>query len=73
MDVYDIASKRLVKHMDNVDLVPTRRIDGKPMLVSTEYIGSNGDDLCNISFLDSATLTIVSTWRGSCFGWLIAP
>ena len=72
-DVYDISSKSLVKHLDNVDLVPTRRIDGKSMLVSTEYIGSNGDDLCNISFLDPVTLTIVNTWTGSCFGWLSTP
>jgi WD40 repeat protein len=72
-DVYDMSSKMLVKRIDNVDLVLTRRIDGKPMLVGNEYIGSNGEDVCKISSLDLLTLTILNTWKGSCVGWLSTP
>src|SRR4030095_13113557 len=31
-DVYDTASMSLIKHIDHVQLMPTRRIDGIPIL-----------------------------------------
>ena len=72
-DVYDTASMSLIKHIDHVQLMPTSRIDGNPILVSSEYIGMNGDDVCFLAAVDSDTWTITNSWNGSCVGWLITP
>jgi WD40 repeat protein len=72
-DVYETSSMSLIKHIDHVQLMPTRRIDGKPILVSSEYIGTNGDDVCFLASVDSDTWTITNSWNGSCVGWLIVP
>jgi len=72
-DVYDTASRSLIKHFEHVQLTPTRRTDGVPILVSTEYIGTNGDDVCFMAAMDPDTWTITNQWNGSCVSWLVAP
>jgi len=68
-EVYDIASNKIVKHIDSVYLTPTRRVDGTPILVSNEYIGN----VCDMVSVDPTTWAIASDWKGYCVGWLIDP
>ena len=72
-DVYDTSFHRLIKQIDHVYLTSTRRIDGEPMLVSTEYTGSNGEDLCNLATVDPASWTVVNRWESYCVIWLTIP
>src|SRR6266498_1164615 len=44
-DVYDISSRSVIKHLDGVFLIPTRRIDGKAILASRNAISSNLSDM----------------------------
>jgi WD40 repeat protein len=69
-DIYDITSMSIFKQLDNVSLTPTRRIDGKPILVSTEFSGTNGENVCNLATVDTATLSIISRWKRDCVIWL---
>jgi len=68
-EVYDIASNKIVKHIDSVYLTPTRRVDGTPILVSNEYIGN----VCDMVSVDPTTWAVASDWKGYCVGWLIDP
>ncbi len=72
-EIYDISSNSIIKHLDNVYLMPTRRIDGKPILVADEYIGNNGDNVCSMASVDLFTWAITNTWKGYCVGWLLDP
>jgi hypothetical protein len=68
-DVYDISSRKLVKHLDGVDLMPTHRLDGKVMLASSNMISAI---TCDMASVDPATWAIVSGWNATiCTGWLI--
>ena len=69
-EVYDMASNKIVKHIDSLYLTPTRRVDGTPILVSNEYIGN---DMCDMVSVDPTTWAIASDWKGYCVGWLIDP
>ena len=72
-DIFDTTSMSIVKQLNNVSLTPTRRLDGIPILVSTEFIGTNGDNLCNLATVDPDTWTTIDHWKGDCVGWLTAP
>lgn len=69
-EVYDIASNKIVKHIDSVYLMSTRRVDGTPILVSNEYFGNN---MCYLASVDPTTWAIASDWKGYCVGWLMDP
>jgi hypothetical protein len=69
-EIYDIASRSILKQIDNVSLTPTRRIDGKPILVSTEFSGTNGDSACNLAAVDPSTWSIINHWKRECVIWL---
>ncbi len=43
-DVYDISSRSVIKHLDGVYLIPTRRMDGKPILASSIMLSDNLND-----------------------------
>jgi hypothetical protein len=69
-DVYDISSKSIIKHLDGIYLIPTRRLDGKPILVST-YTSSN---VSYTTLIDPNTWGTVREWKGTDnIGWLIDP
>ena len=69
-DIYDPASMNLIHHMDNISLMPTYRLDGMPILVSTQYAGSNGNDVCFQATVDPTTWAVISRWNGKCINWL---
>ena len=70
-DVYDISSRSLIKHLEGIYLIPTRRLDGKAILVSSNIV--NGD-VSYITLLDPDTWATASEWKGTGdLGWLIDP
>ncbi len=69
-EVYEIASHKIIRRIGSVTLTPTRRVDGTPILVSSEYFGNN---LCHLASVDSSTWTIASDWKSDCVGWLMDP
>ncbi len=70
-DIYDISSKSIIKHLDGIYLIPSRRLDGKAILVSINTISSN---VSYTTLIDPDTWTIVSDWKGVVdVGWLIDP
>jgi hypothetical protein len=69
-DIYDIASMNILEQIDNVSLTPSRRIDGESVLVSTEFSGTNGDNVCNLATVDPNSWTIMNRWKGNCVIWL---
>jgi hypothetical protein len=69
-DVYDTASNRMVKHLDSVQLMPTYRLDGKPALVSIDYVN---DNLCHLASFDPGTWSVTGDWKGDCTTWLVDP
>ncbi|MGZ6317373.1 MAG: hypothetical protein ACXWNQ_08945, partial [Anaerolineales bacterium] len=70
-EVYDLASKSIIKHMNSADLVPTRRLDGKALAASSSFIS---DNLCEISTVDLHTWATVGKWKqATCIDWLVDP
>ena len=69
-EVYDLASNARLTHMDSTQLMPTRHLDGTPVLVSTDYFS---DSLCQLASVDPNTWEITSDWKGTCIGWLLGP
>lgn len=70
-EVYDMSSNRFVKRIDNVSLMPTYRMDGKIILVSSDTISNNEYFM---ALVERDTWTITSNWKGSDYvNWLIAP
>jgi hypothetical protein len=70
-DVYDIASRSIVKHLNGVALTPTRRLDGKVILVSSSTTSYNVSDMAAVN---PDTWTVTGEWKGPDeFGWLLAP
>ena len=70
-EVYDISSRNIIRHLDGIYLIPTRRLDGKEILVSSRT--TNGD-VSYITLLDPDTWATVSEWKGTGdVGWLIDP
>ena len=70
-DIYDISSRSIVKHIENVNLIQTRRLDGKTILVSSSMVS---DNVYYMASVDPDTWTIVSSWKGSDYtGWLSVP
>jgi hypothetical protein len=70
-DVYDISSKSILKHFDDMYLVPTRRLDGKVILASSN---SSDGTVSYITLLDPLTWATASQWTGTGYvGWLLDP
>jgi len=70
-DVYDISSKSIIKHFDGIYLIPSRRLDGKAILISINTISSN---VSYTTLIDPDTWATVSEWKGTDnVGWLIGP
>lgn len=70
-DVYDISSRSIVKHLDSVFLIPTRRIDGKAILASSNTISSN---VSYMTLVDPDTWATVNEWNDKVdVGWLLDP
>jgi hypothetical protein len=70
-EIYDISSKSIIRHLDGIYLIPTRRLDGKEILVSSRT--TNGA-VSYITLLDPDTLAATSEWKGTGdVGWLIDP
>ena len=68
-DIYDISSKS--KHLDGIYLIPTRRLDGKAILVSINTISGN---VSYTTLIDPGTWATLSEWKGSVdLGWLLDP
>jgi len=68
-DVYDISSRSVIKHLDGVYLIPTRRMDGKPILASSIMLS---DNLNEMAVIDPASWAVSNVWKGSDYiGWLI--
>lgn len=69
-DIYDISSKSIIRHLDGI-LIPSRRLDGKAILVSINIISSN---VKHTTFIDPDTWATVSEWKGTDnVDWLIDP
>ena len=70
-DVYDISSKSVVKHFEDVYLVSTRRLDGKPILASNHSVGPYES---YITLIDPNTWATISEWKSEGdLGWLSVP
>lgn len=69
-EVYDLASNARLTHMDSIQLMPTRHLDGSPVLVSTNYFS---DSLCQLASVDPNTWKVTSDWKGTCISWLLDP
>jgi hypothetical protein len=70
-DVYDIASKSIIKHFENVYLVSTLRLDGKPILVSNRSVSPYEN---YITLIDPDTWGTISEWKSEGdVGWLSVP
>jgi hypothetical protein len=69
-DVYDASSGSIVKHLDSVSLLPTRRIDKTAILASNSYISEN---ICYSASVDPGTWALASHWEGPCVEWLLNP
>ena len=70
-EVYDPATKSIIKHINSADLVPTRRLDGKALAASSSFIS---DNLCEISTVDPNTWATVGKWKQpNCIDWLVDP
>lgn len=70
-EVYDMSSNSFVKRIDNVSLMPTYRMDGKIILVSSDTISNN---VYYMAFIEPDTWTIARDWKGPDYvNWLIAP
>jgi len=70
-DVYDISSRSIVKHFDGLYLFPTRRIDGKVILVSSNAIDEN---LSYMASVEPDTWAIMGEWKEPAnVSWLIGP
>jgi len=70
-DVYNISSRSVIKHLDGMYLIPTRRLDGKAILASSDFL--NGYET-HVTLLDPQTWATTSQWtsKGD-VGWLIDP
>lgn len=70
-DVYDLSSKSIIKHLDHMYLIPTRLLDGKAILASSDFL--NGSETY-VTLLDPATWATGGQWTGKGdVGWLIDP
>ncbi len=70
-DVYDISSMRIIQHLDDTRLIPTRRMDGKAMLASSDEIS---DAKSEMALVAPDTWIVMSRWTGpDPIGWLIDP
>ena len=68
-DVYDLSSQRIIKHLDNVSLIPTHRLDGKTVLASSGLISINMNYMVVI---DPDSWVTVGEWKSTNdVGWLI--
>jgi hypothetical protein len=69
-DVYDTASRSIVKHLDRLSLVPTRLMDGQAILGSSSNFS---DSMCYEASVNPDTWAIAGNWKGACLGWLPNP
>lgn len=70
-DVLDTSLNSIVKHLDGVYLIPTHRMDGKTILVSSGMIS---DNVYSMASVEPDTWAIASEWKGPDYvGWLIDP
>ncbi len=70
-DVYDISSRSVIRHLDGMYLIPTRRLDGKAILASSDFL--NGYETY-VTVLDPLTWATTSQWTGKGdVGWLMDP
>ena len=69
-EVYDLGFHKVLIHLDGIQLMPTRRLDGSRALVSIDYYNER---LCRLASVDPAAWRIQSEWKGSCINWLIDP
>jgi hypothetical protein len=70
-DIFDMSSRRIIKHLDGIYLIPTRRLDGKAILVSTKTSSNN---VSETTLIDPDTWAIISEWKGTDnAGWLMDP
>ena len=70
-DVYDISSRSIVKQLDGMDLIPTRRLDGKVVLVSSDFLDGKVTD---VTLLDPLTWATIAKWQApGDIGWLMVP
>jgi WD40 repeat protein len=69
-EVYDISSRRIIKRLEGVYLIPTRRLDGKAILVS---IFTNSSNVSDTTLMEPDTWATISEWNDTDnIGWLIA-
>jgi hypothetical protein len=70
-DVYDLSARSVIRHLDGMYLIPTRRLDGKAILVSSDFL--NGYET-HVTLLDPLTWATTSQWTGKGdVGWLMDP
>jgi hypothetical protein len=70
-NIYDISSSSIVKHLDGIYLIPTRRMDGKVILVSSNAIN---ESLSYMASVEPDTWAITGEWKGPAnVSWLIGP
>ena len=72
-NIFDTTSMSIVKQLNDVSVTPTRRLDGTPILVSTEFIGTNGDNTCNLATVDPVAWNMTNRWQRDCVIWLTTP
>ena len=71
-DVYDIASGSIVKHLDDMGLTPTRRMDG--IRPSSSPPAAISDTVYYLASVEPDTWAIVSEWKGPDYiDWLMEP
>ncbi len=70
-EIYDVSSRSIVRHLDGVQLVPTRRMDGAATLQSNVMIS---DNVCDMASVNPGTWSVVSRWKAPvCADWLMLP
>jgi hypothetical protein len=58
-EVYGLATGEFVAHLDGLQLIPARRLDGSPVLISNV---STQDTLSQVTALDPKTLAVLAEW-----------
>lgn len=70
MDIYDINSNTVVRHVDHVTPIIIHRMDGQTELISNEYYVN---DTCHMATLDPKNWSMNNQWQGNCINWLTMP
>jgi hypothetical protein len=61
--IFDTSTNKIISRLDGTWLVPTRRVDGRPILGSNVWM--NDKNINHNSIVDPQNLSVLSEWDGS--------